>query len=261
MPDWDTGMGRMKITRGKRNTMSMHTLICRRTLAGIIALIALGAASPAICQTAPGGANPPPPAATPANAQPEYDDENAVAGEQEPDQIDVSYDFALGKPSRNEVDVDHRLVATYDHIGLLLEHSESSLLVPGSAIRFDSIALGASGSADDALLRLYFGIGATMVHGAENPHPTSVFFLVRRHIVGPLSGEFYTSIPLWDMLTNGNNSNSNNNSNNGQLSGAGQFEFALRMDWKYASLKAGYRYIQIIDVTRGGLFGGFALNF
>jgi hypothetical protein len=88
----------------------------------------------------------------------------------------LRYDYAAHKRRYHSLDTDNRLIATYQNVGILLEHAMSYPQAPTGKLLMNRAAL-VIGARDPTGDSLHLGIGRTTLYGAQNDQFYSALLL------------------------------------------------------------------------------------
>ncbi|HKB59780.1 MAG TPA: hypothetical protein VKC56_06990 [Gallionellaceae bacterium] len=106
----------------------------------------------------------------------------------------LRYDYAFHKRRYHSLDTDNRLIATYQNVGILLEHALSYPQAPTGKLWMDRAAL-VIGARDPSGDSLHLGLGRTSLYGAQKDQIYSVLLLATAAISDYSAFELNLGLP------------------------------------------------------------------
>lgn len=217
------------------------TLI-RRTLprAAALALLALLAAAPAAHALDGFGTQPAGPFAF-----------NPDAAQHADNPYYLRYDYAVHKRGYHSLDTDHRLLATYDNMGVLLEHTASYPQPPSGHLWMDRAAF-VVGARDPDGNSLHVGVGQSVLYGAQKASMVSLVLLASSPISASSAFELNFGLPAVAVSRGLALRHNTLREADG--------EAAIAFKTRHAALRVGYRTFAVQDaMSTAGWFVGVSL--
>jgi hypothetical protein len=162
----------------------------------------------------------------------------------------LRYDYSAHKRRYQSLDTDHRLVATYNNVGLLLEQTASYPQPPTGKLWMSRAAF-VVGARDDTGNSLHLGVGKTVLYGAQKDHLVSLLFLASSPVSPTTDLDLNFAIPA-SAVTHSLYQRDNLREADG--------EAALAFKSSHAALRVGYRTFAVRDAaSTAGWFVGLSL--
>ncbi len=165
----------------------------------------------------------------------------------------LRYDYAIHERPYHALNTDHRLVATYDNVGVLAEHTASYPGAPAGALWMDRAAF-VVGARDESGDSLHLGIGQTVLYGAQKDRLVSLLLLASTPVTDHTAFELNLGLPasgVGRML-----------SLRSTILREGDGEAALAFQTRHAALRLGYRTFAVRDApSAAGWFAGLSIYF
>lgn len=167
------------------------------------------------------------------------------------------YDYGFGsRKADHAVSANHRLYATYNCVGVVLEHTGDYLgmtpgnTTPAGTLWMDRVAL--VGAAVTAQGEVYLSLGQTSMYGLHHARTTTVGLMITDRSQGWLAADLAVNLPA-NKLFKGNKMLDN--------PAEADAELALRLEVPHAALRLGYRVMKTLSVKRGIWFAGYSLSY
>lgn len=176
---------------------------------------------------------------------------NQDAGQNTTNPVYLRYDYALHKRGYHSLDTDHRLIATYDNMGVLLEHTTSYPQPPTGKLWMDRAAfvVGARDGDGDSV---HVGVGQSVLYGAQKASMVSLLLLASSAISDTSAFEFNFGIPATAVSRGLSFRHNTLREADG--------EAALAFKAGHAALRVGYRTFAVQDAaSTAGWFVGLSL--